>query len=122
MLRRIKSLLGFYRGDQAGLDFYQYTFTETEIDSLIEKAGFKVINHFRYDAYKGVKEELPFLRNLLVLLKTHFLLSFRARHGIYIDSRFCGNDKVNNSIERPWWLKPAERYFGHMTMVVCTKE
>ena len=49
--------------------------------------------------YKSIKDELPFLRNLLVLLKTYFSQSFRARHGIYpgsspgqvIDSRFRGN-------------------------------
>ncbi|MEK7111397.1 MAG: hypothetical protein AAB856_02265, partial [Patescibacteria group bacterium] len=130
LLRRIKSLFGFYRGSSVGLDFYQYAFTETEIEDLIQKSGFKVIDNFHYDAYKSIKDELPFLRNLLVLLKTYFSQSFRARHGIYpgsspgqvIDSRFRGNDKVGNFIKRPWWLKLADRYFGHMTMVICIKE
>ncbi len=139
LLRRIKNLLCLYHGNPAGLDFYQYAFTEAEIDGLIEKAGFKVIDHFRYDAYKGIKDELPFLRNLLVLLKTHFSLSFRVQHGIYPDQvrdklwipafasprwsfdEAGGNGKVSNSIKRPRWLKLADRYFGHMTMAVCEK-
>ena len=65
-------MFGFYRGSSVGLDFYQYAFTETEIEDLIQKSGFKVIDNFHYDAYKSIKDELPFLRNLLVLLKTYF--------------------------------------------------
>ena len=134
LLRRIKNLFGFYRGSPVGLDFYQYAFTQIEIEDFIQKSGFKVVSRFHYDAYKSIKEELPFLRNLLVLLKTHCSPSFRTRSGIYIDSRLParnaysiavagghGNDKESNSNRRPWWLKLVDRYFGHMTMVVCIK-
>lgn len=144
LLRRVKSLLGCYRGDPAGLDFYQYAFTETEIDGLIEKAGFKVIDHFRYDAYKGIKEELPFLHNLFwtILARwrkfTSSLSPARYRSGwpqTAASLRPRGSDpmgslanlptslmvKVRNPYKRPWWLKLAERYFGHMTMVICVK-
>jgi len=121
LLRRLKNLFGFYRGSPVGLDFYQYAFTQAEIEDLIQKSGFKIVGSFHYDAYKSIKEELPFLRNLLVLLKTHCSPSFRTRSGIYIDSRLHWNDKESNSNRRPWWLKLADRYLGHMTMVVCVK-
>lgn len=113
LLRRIKSLLGFYRGTSAGLDFYQYAFTEKEIDSLIEKAGFKVINHFRYDAYKGIKEELPFLRNLLSKAGRNKIRSLRDVSE--------GKSPSMAKSSRPRWLVELEKYVGHMTMAVGIK-
>lgn len=142
LLRRIKNLLGLYNGNPVGLDFYQYAFTETEIDGLIEKAGFKVIDHFRYDAYKGIKEELPFLHNLLwtSLARwrkfTRSLSPFAIAQGKPTRYRSGWPQtaasslanlptslkiKVRNSYKRPQWLKLADRYFGHMTMVICEK-
>ncbi len=129
LLRRIKSLLCFYRGNPVGLDFYQYAFTETEIDGFIQKAGFKVIDHFRYDAYKGIKEELPFLRNLLSLVRKNLdwfhnpVLSLSCKAGSRSARRDCPIETWQpiNPPKRPWWLKLADKYFGHMTMVVCIK-
>lgn len=124
LLRRIKNLLGYYRGDPSGLDFYQYAFTEAEIDRIIEKAGFKLIDHFRYDAYKGIKEELPFLRNLLsslsVIPSPSTALGTSCVEG---SSRAIKTGRVRkpHPPKRPWWLKLADRYFGHMTMIICEK-
>lgn len=109
LLRRLKNLLGFYRGDSAGLEFYQYAFTETEIDRLVEKSGFKVVDHFRYDAYKGVKEDLPFSRKLL------------PQVGRNPDRHFSIRPAATTKQIRPRWLVELEKYTGHMTMAVGVK-
>ena len=59
LLRRIKSLFGFYRGSPVDMDFYQYAFTQSEIEDLIQKFGFKIVSRFHYDAYKTLREEIP---------------------------------------------------------------
>lgn len=116
LLRRIKNLFGFYRGKPVGEEFYQYAFTESEIDRLIEKFGFEIVDHFRYDAYKGLKEELPFLRNLLSFLKT----SIHRGERVGLPAKKL--TIKSNLAKRPRWLKLADRYFGHMTMVICIKK
>ena len=124
LLRRIKNLFGFYRGSPVGLDFYQYAFTQAEIEDLIQKSGFKVVSRFHYDAYKSIKEELPFLRNLLSLFLS--LRESRAASRETWQSKLKPDSHVPipsglGMTLRPWWLKLADRLFGHMTMVICIK-
>ncbi len=109
LLRRIKSLLGLYAGRPEKQKFYQYAFGEKELRELVEAAGFRVIDFYRYDGYKSVKEELPFLRNLVI----------SAAKNRHYQSNVDLSDKKQR---RPWWLKLIDKYFGHMTMVVCVKE
>lgn len=115
LLRRLKSLIGFYSGDPRGQDFYQYAFLEMEIDRLIKKAGFKVIKHINYDAYKCVKDDLPFLRNLLSMLSVIIGPAEGSSKATMV-----GRQRSYASV-RPWWLKLADKYFGHMTMAICIK-
>lgn len=133
LLRRTKSLFGFYRGSSVGLDFYQYAFTEKEIEDLIKKSGFKVIDNFHYDAYKGIKEELPFLRNLLLLARRNLnliqnpVLSLRGalatwQSKLKPDSHVPISSELGMTSKRSWWLQLGDRYFGHMTMVICIKK
>ena len=115
---------------------------EEPFNKHLSKAGFKVIDHLRYDAYKGIKEELPSLRNLLAVASKS-LNSFqgssrdsaqRGRGDLFLELDCHGDKRLamtkptfeirSNKVhlaKRPWWLKLADRYFGHMTMIICIK-
>ena len=97
-LRRLKALLGFYKGQCDGLDFYQYAFTEEEFCSLLQGKGFTVIDRFLYDGFKGVKDEIPFLLNV-----------FQRKY-------------VGWRLEQ--WLRSSEwieQTLGHMILFACRK-
>jgi len=64
-LRRLKARLGWYRGDEKGLDFYQYAFTEEEFARIMESCGFEVLEIRNYDPMKGFKDEFFLIRHLL---------------------------------------------------------
>lgn len=98
-LRRLKARIGCYKGETNGLDFYQYAFTKAEFTQYLNKAGFKIITWFHYDAYKGLKDELSLFRhvsrwNRLARLVRHWL-------------------------EKSFWVR---KRFSHMLMAVCLKE
>jgi SAM-dependent methyltransferase len=97
-LRRLKARLGMYRGRPEGLEFYQYAFTETEFAALLRVAGFEVIDQVLYAGFKGLKDEIPLLRQM-----------FEWRG-------------VGWRLQR--WLQSwewAERNLGHMILLVCRK-
>jgi SAM-dependent methyltransferase len=97
-LRRLKARLGLYRGRPDGLDFYQYAFTEADFTALLQAAGFKIIDQMLYDGFKGVKDEIPLLRQM-----------FKWRG-------------IGWRLQR--WLRSwewAERNLGHMILFVCRK-
>lgn len=117
LLRRIKSILGFYRGSPAGLDFYQYAFTEAEIENVIQKSGFKVIDNFHYDAYKSLREEIPILKK--ILFKKQNSSKLIAKHIVKTESVKKVRGRI--SVSRPLYLRIIDTLFGHMTMVICSK-
>jgi len=97
-MRRLKARLGLYRGQSDGLEFYQYAFTETEFTALLQAAGFEIIDQMLYDGFKGVKDEIPLLRQM-----------FKWRG-------------IGWRLQR--WLRSwewAERNLGHMILFVCRK-
>jgi SAM-dependent methyltransferase len=97
-LRRLKARLGLYRGRPEGLAFYQYAFTDTEFSALLQAAGFEIIDQMLYGGFKGVKDEIPLLRQM-----------FKWRG-------------IGSRLQR--WLQSwewAERNLGHMILFVCRK-
>ena len=97
-LRRLKARLGFYRGSNDGLEFYQYAFTGTEFTALLQLAKFKVIEQILYDGLKGVKDEIPLLRQMCKLRGLGW--------------------RLQRWIESWEWI---ERNLGHMILFVCRK-
>lgn len=47
-----------------GLDFYQYAFTEDEMESILKKSGFKVLEYFPHAVYHGMKSEIGLLNSI----------------------------------------------------------
>jgi SAM-dependent methyltransferase len=63
-LRRLKSLLGCYHGKPASRHaFYQYIFHRSELERHLRHEGFIIEEWYRYGGWKGLKDELPFLRS-----------------------------------------------------------
>jgi glycosyltransferase involved in cell wall biosynthesis/2-polyprenyl-3-methyl-5-hydroxy-6-metoxy-1,4-benzoquinol methylase len=96
-LRRIKSYLNGYTGDESGLGFYQYAYRRSEFASFIKAAGFEIIETRGYDGVKGVKDESAAVRSLLA----------HPRH----------QGKVREFLRWPF----IDRTFGHMMLFVCRK-
>ena len=97
-LRRFKARLGLYRGRIAGLAFYQYAFTAEEVNTILQQMGFTIVNTFLYDGFKGIKDEIPLLRQMV---------EWRG---------------IGWRLQR--WLRSwewAERNLGHMILFVCRK-
>ena len=65
ILRRLKARLGLYRGNPAGLEFYQYAFKPREFVEILRGHGFEILEILGCDAFKGLKDEIPPLRWLL---------------------------------------------------------
>jgi SAM-dependent methyltransferase len=97
-LRRLKAWLRLYRGRTDGLEFYQYAFTTGEFISLLQKAGFKVVDRMVYSGFKGVKDEIPLLRRMFKWRG----IGWRLYRRLYFSE----------------W---AARNLGHMVLFVCRK-
>jgi len=97
-LRRAKGLLGAYRGETADLEFYQYAYGVGEFVGQLRAAGFEVLDRWGYDGVKGLKDELPWLRRLLV----------HERYG----------PRLRSILAR---TPHAERWFGHMMLYICRR-
>jgi hypothetical protein len=95
----VKALLGLYRDQHAGLEFYQYAFTESELANLLRRAGFDVLDFYHYDEITGFHAEISQLQNLYGL-------------------PFVGW-RLNQWLQKhAQWV---ERHYGHMTMAICRK-
>ena len=98
LLRRVKARLGLYRGRVDGLAFCQYAFTAEEMNAILQQMGFIIVDTFLYDGFKGVKDEIPLLRQM------------------------CKWRGIGWCLQR--WLRSwewAERNLGHMILFVCRK-
>ena len=96
-VRRLKALLACYRAQPNGLEFYQYAFTEDDIDAELREAGFHVLTHFRYDGFEKLREEMPTLRWLCALRGVGW--------------------RLRRILCRLAWL---DRHLGHMTLAICS--
>jgi len=97
-LRQLKARLGFYRDTPDNLEFHQYAFTTKEFNTILQKTGFTIIDKMVYDGFKGVKDEMPFLKKV-------FQLSLIG-------------DLLQQWIKSFRWI---ERDLGHMILFVCRK-
>lgn len=97
-LRKLKGRLNLYRGQIDGLEFYQYAFTENEFSDLLEGAGFEISDQMLYDGFKGVKDEISLLRQMMKW-------------------RWIGC-RLQRRLQSWQW---AERHLGHMILFVCRK-
>lgn len=96
-LRRLKARWGLYRGTPAGLQFYQYAYSEEEIRRHVVAAGFQVEASMAYEGFKGIKDEIA---------------------GAYYFLRFVqGVPLLGWGVKR--WLKHC--WLGHMILLVCRK-
>lgn len=96
-LRRLKAWLELYRDQVDDLEFYQYAFTESEFAGFLREAGFKIVDRMPYDGFKGIKDELPWLRPILSQMLKWRGIGWRLRR----------------------WLRYSS--LGHMLLVVCQK-
>ena len=101
-LRRLKAVLGSYRGGTSRHPFYQYAFTKKEIVALMQECGFAVLETGSIAPFKGLKDEVPLVAWLA------------SRPGIGL--RFVG---VVNAVFRalPW----LGQRVGHMLLIVAQK-
>jgi SAM-dependent methyltransferase len=97
-LRRIKACLGLYRGEAEGFAFYQYAFTRAEMSEILNQAGFKIVDIYIYSGFKGIKDEIPMLREMVQWRPFSWLLA--------------------KSLKLCKW---ADRNLGHMAMFICRK-
>jgi len=93
-LRRWRA--GLSHEDVKGLDFYQYAFTPAQFEALLRAEGFDVLDSATYDSFKGVGDELPWLKRLY--------------------QRPAARRVIKRILALPW-----VRTLGHMRMVVARK-
>jgi SAM-dependent methyltransferase len=101
-LRRLKSRLGAYRNEPTGAAFYQYAFTRDEFCALLVGSGFGIVRVYGYDGYKGIVDEVPWLRYLLDRQLGRYHLGSLAQRALR---------------HLPW----IEGQLGHMLLVVAQK-
>jgi len=104
-LRKIKSKLGMYPGwnnDSTEIEnFYQFALDPNMIISNFENNGFKLIQKKSYDGFKGLKDEVGFLRIVLQLI---------------YDSNFLPNKVIRKAIDLT-----MVKFSSHMTLFVFKK-
>lgn len=68
-LRKLKARLGFYKTGKADLmkidNFYQFILNRERTKTNIEKYGFELVSRCSYDATKGLKDEVFWLKPIL---------------------------------------------------------
>lgn len=112
-VRRIKALLGLYPKDvPRDVPFYQYAFTEKELDNHLKQAGFEVLSHFRYDGFKGLKDEIGLFRSLVAPVFLH-----RKRKNHPVGKRQTREKRISRS----GVLTLLDSFCGHMIMAICRK-
>ena len=99
MLRRVKAVLGFYNDDISNEQFYQFAFSRSELEKILNQHGFKVISTNYFSVGKGLTDELLLFRML-----------FRMGKIGYIFKIFISN------------IPYCKRLFGHMIGMICRKE
>lgn len=98
ILRRVKATLGFYRDSKKGMEFYQQAFRISDLNEILNRCGFSVLEIAGYDPYKGLKDEVP-------LAKLMFNLPV-----------------IGSRLMNLWGsIGLVQRYLGHMILFVCRK-
>ena len=68
-IRAWKAQRGWYGSRTPDLPFFQYAFTADEAAQYMRKAGFEVVDQQPYGGYKGIIDELAFVRPFLGAIK-----------------------------------------------------
>lgn len=97
-LRRAKARLGLYRGRADDLEFYQYAFTSEEMSNILQQMGFTIVTTYCGNSFKGIKDEIPVLREVAQWRPVSWLGYKLLQH----------------------W-KWTEQNLGHMIMFICRK-
>ncbi|NSW53358.1 MAG: methyltransferase domain-containing protein [Anaerolineae bacterium] len=98
-LRQRRVWKGCALAPSAGEAFSYYAFTTPEMEAILERMGFEVLEILPYDIYLGLKEELPGLKMLFDLPHMSFAV---------------------NTLLRGWrW---GRRQMSHMVMFACRKK
>ena len=100
LIRKMKIKYSCYaKSLPSGYNFYQYAFGEEEMNQILEKFGFRVIDIYGYGAWKGIKDEISFFQKIYNIPKIGGLYSIITKK-----------------------ISLIERNFGHMIGFVCKKK
>lgn len=99
-LRELKAALGFYREDTEGLEFYQYAYPPRELKEILADQGFTFLESVHFDARKGAKDEIGFIRRALAK---------EGRLGRWLHRRLTSSPRL-------------DRWVGHMVLIVARKD
>ena len=105
LLRSIKMSLRFRKEideKPSQMEFYQYAFTVSEFRALIEAAGFRYLDRGYIDRLKGIRDEYSTFRRWYDKLENRWI-----KHLIWLLLEF---------------FPCSGRLFGHMQIVVATKD
>jgi SAM-dependent methyltransferase len=98
----------------SGADFYQYAFTRDEMQTFLERAGFRLLTSHPYSPAKGMRE-VPFLQRLY----RRTALKVSEREGtVPIDSK--GAREIQGLRRFLYW-RPVLWLFSHMILAVAQK-
>ena len=98
-LRRLKARFGLYDSYTSEYEpdsFYQFALYPTDVIGTVEAQGFSLVNSLRYDAFKGFKDELTFVRPALQLIYSNQSFFCRVlRYAVNIlFSGFAGHSQI----------------------------
>lgn len=89
-LRKLKANLGYFsRVGKGELPFYQYAYSREALSEYLWQAGFEVIDGYRYNAPKGLSDEIPFLKSWLEVRS----IRKWAKSSPWLN-RFCGHAQL----------------------------
>jgi 2-polyprenyl-3-methyl-5-hydroxy-6-metoxy-1,4-benzoquinol methylase len=118
-------LLGAYQTSNSGFPFYQYYFSRKELVDILRRLSFEITEVITIDPILGIFGEIPWLGSLYSFLQ-RAIATVRIGHKEIgtVDSLLRRSlsrllrilhDAVNNF---PFF----RRWFGHMIVVVCSKQ
>lgn len=69
-LRNLKANLGLYKNydfnnKSKDNNFYQFILDAEEVKGVVENYGFKLISKYPFDATKGIKDEITWIKSIL---------------------------------------------------------
>jgi SAM-dependent methyltransferase len=118
-LRRVKKKLGVI--NQQG-EFSQFAFTRDEICNHIEKIGFDIVDIYYYDAFKGLKDEISFLKPILFRLKKEAKVREIAKMANYESNKSQSNSLrkvLREVLSRLSYSQIICYAVGHMILIVA---
>jgi SAM-dependent methyltransferase len=94
-------------------EFYQYAFTPSEFKSILQENGFKVLSVFKFDAFDGIKDDIPMVNQ--------FLRRVRSQTSSYKTSVNPQTTTFSRLISTVLNSKLVRNISGHMMVVIAQK-